>query len=275
MLFYEFNLRPQPQRIYVFLKRGGEIFKKPRTPRPAAPKSTTTAAETICRSLPYQYVCYFEVPASSETRLLNLRFMLFYEFNLRPQPQRIYVFLKRGGEIFKKPRTPKPVSPNAATAAAETKCHSLPYQYVCFFEVPASSELRLINLLFMLFYEFNLRPQPQRIYVFLKRGGEIFKKPRTPKPVSPNAATAAAETKCHSLPYQYVCFFEVPASSELRLINLLFMLFYEFDLRTQPKRIYVLLKRGGEIFKKSRNPRPAAPKSATTAAETKCRSLPY
>ena len=34
MLFYEFNLRPQPQRIYVFLKRGGEIFKESGTPRP-------------------------------------------------------------------------------------------------------------------------------------------------------------------------------------------------------------------------------------------------
>ena len=111
MLFYEFNLRPQPQRIYVFLKRGGEIFKKPRTPRPAAPKSTTTAAETICRSLPYQYVCYFEVPASSETRLLNLRFMLFYEFNLRPQPLRIYVFFLRGEGRFSKNQEPQNQSP--------------------------------------------------------------------------------------------------------------------------------------------------------------------
>ena len=102
MLFYEINLREQPEMIYVFLKRGGEIFKKSRTPRPAAPKSATTAAETKCRSLPYYYVSYFEVPASSEIRFINLSFMLFYDFNLIPQPEMIHVFLKRGEEFFQK-----------------------------------------------------------------------------------------------------------------------------------------------------------------------------
>ena len=201
MLFYEFNLRPQPQRIYVFLKRGGETFKKSRTPRPAAPNSATTAEETKCLSLPCLYVCYFEVPASSEIRFINLCFMLFYEFNLRPQPDMITVFLKRGGEIFEESGAPRPASPKSATTAAEIRCPSLPCLYVCYFEVPASSEIRLINLCFMLFYEFNLRPQPDMITVFLKRGGEIFKKSRIPRPAAPNSATTVKATKCLSLPY--------------------------------------------------------------------------
>ena len=115
MLSYEFNLRPQQKMTYVFPKRGGETFKKSGTPRPAASKSATTAAETKCRSLPYYHVCYFEVPASSETRLINIRFMLFYEFNLRPQPERIYVFLKKGGEgrvsKTREPQDPPPLNP--------------------------------------------------------------------------------------------------------------------------------------------------------------------
>ena len=185
MLFYELTLRPQQQRIYVFLKKGEEIFKKSKTPRPAAAKSAATAAETKYRSLPYWYVCYIEVPASSDFRFFNLRFMLSYELTLRPQQQRIYVFLKKGEEIFKKSKTPRPAAAKFATTAAETKCRSLPYYHVCYFEVPASSEIRLINIRFMLFYEFNLRPQPERIYVFLKKGGEIFKNSRTPRPASP------------------------------------------------------------------------------------------
>ena len=127
MLFYEFNLRPQQEKSYVFPKRGGEIFKESGAPRPTAPKSAATAAETKYRSLPYWYVCYVEVPASSDFRFFNLRFMLSYEFTLRPQPQRIYVFLKSGEEIFKESGTPRPTAPKSATTAAETKCRSLPY----------------------------------------------------------------------------------------------------------------------------------------------------
>ena len=96
-----------------FPKRGGEIFKKSRTPRPAASKSATTAAETKCRSLPSYHVFYFEVPASSEIRLINIGFMLSYEFNLRPQQKMIYVFL-RGEERL-------------AANAAETEFRSLLY----------------------------------------------------------------------------------------------------------------------------------------------------
>ena len=127
MLFYEFNLRPQQEMSYVFPKRGGEIFKESGAPRPAASKSATTAAETKCCSLLYYHVCYFEVSASSEFRFINLRFMLFYEFNLKPQPERIYVFLKRGEEVFKNSRTPRPAAPKSATTAVETRCQSLPY----------------------------------------------------------------------------------------------------------------------------------------------------
>ena len=187
--------------IYVFPKRGGEIFKKSRTSRPAASKSATTAVETKCRSLPSYHVFYFEVPASSEFRLTNISFKLSHEFNLRPQQKMIYVFPKRGGETFKKSGTPRPAASKSATTAAETKCRSLPYYHVCYFEVPASSEIRLVNIRFMLFYEFNLRPQPERIYVFLKKGGECFKNSRTPRPAAPKSATNAAETEFRLLLY--------------------------------------------------------------------------
>ena len=199
MLFYEFNLRSQQEMIYVFPKRGGEIFKKSRTPRPAASKSATTAAETKCRSLPSYHVFYFEVPASSEIRLINISFMLSYEFNLRPQQKMIYVFLRGEERLSKKLGTPRPAASKSAKITAETKCRSLPYYHVCYFEVPASSEIRLIDIRFMLFYEFTLRPQPERIYVFHKKGGEIFKNSRTPKPAAPKSDTTAAETKFRSL----------------------------------------------------------------------------
>ena len=127
------------------------------------------------------HVFYFETPASSEFRLINISFMLSYEFNLRPQQKMIYVFPKRGVETFKKLGTPRPAASKSATTAAETKCRSLPYYHVCYFEVPASTEIRLNNIRLMLFYEFTLRPQPERIYVFPKRGVETFKKIRNPK----------------------------------------------------------------------------------------------
>ena len=176
----------------MFFLRGEERFSKnqePQQPPPLNPLQLRRKPKAArCR---ISVSVIFEVPASSEVRLINLRFMLFYEFNLTPQPKKIYVFLKRGMEIFKNSRTLRSAAPKSATTAAETKCRSLPYQYVCYFEVPASSKIRFLNLCFMLFHEFNLRPQPEMIYVFLKRVGEIFTELGTTRPAAPKSVTTA------------------------------------------------------------------------------------